>query len=246
MSACGALLFGRYAFPPNSRGYCGPPDHMALLERVASGSSDQGLVELERRFEGAYPYLALIARANGIDDPFDERVVDAYWIGNRYLERVEASSFYESLKERFKARMDPRSFHWLTTKLDLMARPHHNFHVLEVYKRAGLTRDSEAEITLERMDACRISWGEVMAVEKGCLVVARRALRLRGGKLVLGHPEVTQVAYELNGHSFVRQVAPGSVVSIHWNWACDTLTPGSLRRLRQRTAQYLRLANGTL
>ncbi len=56
----GALLFGRYAFPPNRLGYCGPSDSQALLEYVSERRTDQGLVELERRFEGAYPYLKLM------------------------------------------------------------------------------------------------------------------------------------------------------------------------------------------
>lgn len=246
MSEAGALLFGRYAFPPNSRGYCGPPDHLGILERVASGTADRGLVELERRFEGAYPYLALIARANGVADPFDERVVDAYWIGNPYLDRVTAALFHESLRERFRARMDTRSFHWLTSKLERMARPHHNFHVLEVSKRTGWTRDSHADITLQAMDACRISWGRVVAVEAGQLIVARRPLTLRGGKLAMGEEQIARVSREFRGHAFVGQVALGTVVSIHWNWACDTLTAGALRRLKERTAHCLQIANETI
>lgn len=246
MSRAGALLFGRYAFPPNSLGYCGPADYRGLFERVASRTADAGLVELERRFEGAYPYLALIARANGIADPLDERVVDAYWIGNRCLERVEASAFYESLRERFRPRMDGRSFHWLAEKLERMARPHHNFHVLEVSRRIGWTRDGRADITVQAMDSCRISWGEVMEVQPGELVVSRRPLALRGDRLVLGAPQPARVSHEFHGRSLLGPVAPGTVVSIHWNWACDTLTPGALRRLRQRTAQYLQMANQTL
>ncbi len=105
MSATGALLFGRYAFPPNQLGYCGPADHQALFDYVSSRTVDQGLVELERWFEGAFPYLQLIARANDIVDPFDERVVDAYWIGNQCLERVEAGTFHDSLHDRFANRM---------------------------------------------------------------------------------------------------------------------------------------------
>jgi hypothetical protein len=69
VSAAGALLFGRYAFPPNRLGYCGPDDQSAPLEYVAGGRPDRGLVELERRFEGAYPYLAPIALANRIPRP---------------------------------------------------------------------------------------------------------------------------------------------------------------------------------
>lgn len=111
----GPLRFGRCAFPPNRWGYCGPSDHQALLEHVAAHQSDRGLVELERHFAGAYPYLMLIARANHITDPLDRRVVEAYWLGNTYLEQVDATLFYSSLDERFRRRMSQGEFGWLTT-----------------------------------------------------------------------------------------------------------------------------------
>jgi uncharacterized protein DUF6390 len=242
----GALLFGRYAFPPNRLGYCGPDDSQALLEYVARGRPDKGLIELERRFEGAYPYLKLIAEANGIPDPFDRRVVEAYWIGNAYLERVDAARFYVSLGDRFKPRMDARSFEWLTGKLARGAKPHHNFHVFDVYMRAGLMHDARAKIAVETMDSCRISWGRVEAVDGPELVVARPRLFLREGKLALGDPEPLRVTRQVEGLGFADDARPGDTVSVHWNWACDVLTPSALARLARITQRYIALANETL
>jgi hypothetical protein len=106
----GLLLFGRYAYAPNRLGYCGPADHQSLFGYLTEGRVDTGLAQLARRFDGAYPYLLLIARANRLDDPFDPRVVEAYWIGNALLERVGAAPFFESLKARFLPRMKARDF----------------------------------------------------------------------------------------------------------------------------------------
>ncbi|MBO0744012.1 MAG: hypothetical protein J2P43_03255, partial [Candidatus Dormibacteraeota bacterium] len=181
MTAQGALLFGRYAFPPNQLGYCGPDDHAALFQYVAEQRPDRGLVELERRFEGAYPYLCLIAGANRIQDPFDSRVVDAYWIGNSLLEQVRPQDFYQSLEDRFRARMLAQQFRWMATKLEQGARPHHNFHVFEVYVRAGLMRNERAVAAIPPMDSCRISWGRVSEVDGGALVLERQPLEMRDG-----------------------------------------------------------------
>lgn len=244
--ADGALLFGHYAFPPNRLGYCGPDDHPALFQYVTNGVSDQGLIELGQRFDGAYPYLRLIARANNIADPFDRRVVEAYWIGNEYLERVGASPFYESLGERFRPRMDARSFTWLASKLEHGARPHHNFHVFEVYLRAGLMRDARAAIGLERMDNCRISWGRVAAVDGAELVVERPALVLQDGKLTLTEPQPKRVLRQIAGRGFADDARIGDAVSIHWNWVCEVLSASALHRLVRNTERYLALANATL
>ncbi len=246
MTAPGALLFGRYAFPPNQLGYCGPEDHRALLQYVAGKTVDKGLVELERRFEGAYPYLCLIAEANRIDDPFDERVVEAYWIGNELLERVEARPMHDSLRARFAPRMRNAEFGWLATKLEHGARPHHNFHVFDVYLRAGLMNDERATIALETMDSCRISWGRVEAVEADSLLVDRQPLVFIEGKLALGAAETRRITRQLDGHGFIDEVAPGDHVSMHWSWACDRLHHGAVARLQRNTERYLALANRTL
>jgi len=242
----GALLFGRYAFPPNRLGYCGPDDHPALFQYVTQGVTDGGLIDLERRFDGAFPYLRLIAQANNIPDPFDRRVVEAYWIGNSYLERVAASPFFQSLGERFRNRMDAGAFTWLASKLEHGARPHHNFHVFEVYQRAGLTRDRNANIGLNRIDSCRISWGRVAAVDGAELVVERSPLELREGKLTLTDPVPVRVVRQIDGRGFADGARVGDHVSMHWNWVCETLDPSSLRRLVANTKRYLALANQTL
>lgn len=245
MSLAGALTFGRYAFPPNQLGYCGPDDNGALFHYVAERSPDQGLIELERRFEGAYPYLCLIAQSNGITDPFDERVVDAYWIGNTLLDGVKATALGESMQRRFGSRMAGSDFKWLMTKIGA-ARPHHNFHVFDVYVRTGLMRDDTAPMVIGTMDNCRISWGTVSSAEGAELVVERPELVYENGKLALTEPRATRVARQRNGQGFVDHVKRGDVVSIHWSWACDTLTSGALARLRAATAMCLTLANQTI
>lgn len=246
MSAAGALLFGRYAFPPNQLGYCGPPDHEALLDYVAAGHADDGLVELERRFEGAYPYLRLIADANGLADTFDERVVEAYWIGNACLDAVEAGPFHDSMRERFAARMRNDQWRWLAGKMGLNARPHHNFHVFEIYTRAGLMNDERAAVAIETMDSCRISWGKVLVVEGDRLVIERRPLVLAEGKLALGAPVATSVTSQDQGRALAGRAVPGDVVSVHWSWACERLDRARLARLEAHTARCLAMASETL
>ena len=88
LTADGPLLFARYAYPPNELGYCGGDDHRALLEQTSAGVVDGGLRQSLREFEGAWPYLELIAAANHLDDPLDAKVVEAYWLGSALLERV--------------------------------------------------------------------------------------------------------------------------------------------------------------
>ena len=104
--ASGPVLFPRYAYGPNRFGYCGPDDADELLEAGAAGQ-DRVLRALAQRFEGAYPYLALIARSAGIADPLDRRVVEAYWLGSDLLRAVAVSAFGASIDEASELRERP-------------------------------------------------------------------------------------------------------------------------------------------
>jgi len=58
----GSVFFSRFAFPPNSLGYCGPSDTGLLKQVMVGGLS--GLEEMTHiipAFAGAWPYLELIA-----------------------------------------------------------------------------------------------------------------------------------------------------------------------------------------
>jgi uncharacterized protein DUF6390 len=142
--------------------------------------------------------------------------------------------------------MKSSEFGWLSRKVELSARPHHNFHVFDVYVRAGLMRNERADIAIEAMDSRRISWGRVAAVEDADLLVERSQLVLAGGKLTLSETRPFRASRQLDGRGFVDDVKVGDVVSIHWNWACDVLGPAALARLGRATQRSLALANLTI
>ena len=194
----GPLLFVRYAFMPNHLGYCGGDDSRTMFEYAVNAEEDDGLRQLERQFEGAYPYLQLIAMTNNIADPLDARVVEAYWVGNRLLDRVDMGTLYASIQDRFKRRTGPKEWRWLASKAPAGARPHHSFHVLEVFPRIGMMRSGAADHLVETMENCCIRWGLVRAAMGPDLIVEVHPLLLGEGRLSLGPPRIESVKRRLN------------------------------------------------
>ncbi|MBA2449620.1 MAG: hypothetical protein H0V51_16490 [Chloroflexi bacterium] len=237
----GMTRFVRYAFMPNRLRYCGGDDNRTLFEYGVQNVSDAGLTPLLRRFTGALPYLQLIARANNLADPFDTHVVEAYWLGNELLDRVEVRQLYDSLLERFGKQLQGRTRELVLGKAPAGARPHHSFHVLDVHSRVG-----ELGQSLATMDACRVSWGKVAVLEGAELRVARQPLVLRDGKLVLGETRTQDIVHQVDGGGFADGVKPGDWVSIHWDWACEVLTDRQRRNLERYTRYHLALANQTV
>lgn len=230
-------MFARFAYPPNALGYCGPDDACELLERTAAGAAGS-LRSLARRFEGAWPYLELIAHQNGIADPLDARVVEAYWIGNTLLDRVPVTAFRGSLEERFR----PRAGRAVTSLLDpvgLGGVPHHAFHVFGVYPWLGLLRGGVVDEPLRVLDRCRVRWGTVEALIGDRAVVRSRLLRWSGGRLWLGAAVVEEVRAADVGRALVDGLQVGDLVACHWDWVCTRLTPSQAEQLRRRTGQVL-------
>lgn len=242
----GPVLFARYAYSPNRLGLCGPEDAAALFGEATSGGGDRELRRLAEGFEGAYPYLQVIARANAIPDPLDARVVDAYWLGSPLLDQVTPALFADSLRTRFRPRLRPGTWRWLQGAAPAGGKPVHAFHVLDVFPKVGLMRGEQADRVVETMDACRVRWGRVLERIDDELVVNVVPLRLSGGLLELGPAEVQRVTAWQGGTGFVGGVAVGDVVSIHWDWACDVLTSGALDRLVAWTRAQLEVANQSI
>jgi hypothetical protein len=244
--APGPIRFARYAYGPNRLGYCGPEEVEELFEQATDGGEDAALRVLAHQFEGAFPYLELIAQANGIPDPLDGGVVEAYWLGSPLLDRVRPSQLGFSLERRFRPRLRGDGWEWLATKPSDGAVPVHAFHVLDVFPRLGLMRTGATDRALEIMDSCRIRWGRVLERDADWLVVSAVPLEMVEGRLRLAAARVERIRGWIDGAGFVDDVRPGDVLSIHWDWACERLDRAQLAALRRWTEREIEIANRTI
>lgn len=225
----GQAAFARYAYPPNELGYCGPAD---------SADSPAGVATHAREFDGAWPYLRIIADAANAD-PLDPEVVRSYWVGGPLLTRVAPDVVLDALRRTFAGQV--------TGLLDDLAAPvgvlpHHSFHVFVVYPWVGFL-DRDAVTALRVLQDCRIRWGTVTTVEGEHAVIDSRPLTFHDGILRLGDPAPQRVRWSKAGASLIAAPAIGATVSAHWDWVCDTLTETDCLALSGATQTTLDLVN---
>ena len=173
----GHAVFARYAFPPNELGYCGPADAGVLLR----GDDAVRLASHARDFDGAWPYLQMIADAVNIADPLDEQIVRAYWVGGPLLSRVDEETLLSRLRTSFAGQV--------TGLLDDPSLPgalaHHSFHVFAVYPWVRFL-DRDPTTPLNVMQQCRIRWGTVESVRGDHAEILSQPLTYESGRLGLG------------------------------------------------------------
>lgn len=241
----GVLRCTRYAFGPNRLHYCGPDANREILHYLEQDHSDAGLKTLLSQFQTMYPYLRRIADSNNIRDPFDDRVVSAYWLGNDLLENVSKKELYDHLADdhNLKKRLDGKSFSRVADSIGKGAIPHHSFHVFAIWKRTGHVVQAH---TVESMDACRVSAGKVLAVSGPFLTVSVKPLMMHEGKLALGEPIQKRIIRHFEAREDIEQVKIGDIVSIHWDVPCEVITSQQATLLERYTKESIVLANQIL
>jgi len=243
MSLAGSLMCARYAFMPNKLKYCGPDENKTLFEYVTNRQPDAGLAEMLAEFKGAWPNLTFIAHANGIADPLDHKVVEAYWLGNSLLNNISAKQYADYTAEQFKKQLSPSAKEPLMKRLDAGGRPHHNFYVYYLF---GLRGGKSRLITagLPTINQCRISWGKVrQVINDQTLLVDSEQIAWND---YLGEPCLIPITREVTcsweGKSFVPPIQIGTYVSIHWDWVCDVLDTYQLKNLSRYDHKFLGLS----
>jgi hypothetical protein len=241
----GIMRCSRYSFGPNRLHYCGPDANKELQSLIEYGEANPELSILLRQFKTLYPYLQYISRTNGIAEPFDSRVVEAYWLGNKLLETNKLEKFYRFLIDDLsvKKKVNSKEFEWLEKKIAQGAVPHHSFHVLNVWQMAGLG-DKLDEV--ERMDECLINCGKVLKINGAEITVLTEPLVYENGKLALGAMGEKKINRRLEAEYDIEQMRPGQIVSFHWSVPCEIITEGQAKNLKKYILQSINFANQTI
>lgn len=250
MNDQGLLLCLKYAFSPNLLGYCGPSKSSNLIDHLKEESADGEVADILSQFSTLYPYLRLIARSNKIDDPFEKRVVEAYWLGNSLLEQVSGLEYFYFLKEMLLLEKKLNQQNFLQIKKRVLSWsliPHHSFHVFNIFRRTG--KDPSFH-TLKTMDSCRIGWGKIVVSPKDLkmerVLVETRPLTIKNKRLVLGEETIKEVRLGYREKEFIFSLKKGDWISFHWGYLSDILDKQQVINLSYYTQRSINFYNKSM
>ncbi len=242
----GIMLCSRYSFGPNRLHYCGPDANREMASLIESGESDIGLAHILKQFQTLYPYLRHIARANNIENPFNRKVVEAYWIGNELLETIEKRTLHNFLIDdlHIKDKVDNKEFRWIEEKIGQGALPHHSFHVLNIWRHNKDAKNIAQK--LESMNECCITSGTVTSVFGPSITVSSKLITYSKGRFSMGEPIIRVLTRQLESEYDIEQIKIGQIVSIHWGVPCEVITEKQRKVLEKYTLKNIAFANQTV
>ena len=237
----GLKLAAIYGYPPSKLGFCGlgTRKNLTTINNYLGGKKglESKVRQILSTFEAAFSYYQLIAQKNSIKDPFDQGVVEAYWLGNELLENVTGEDLRKLVLTDFvrPGLLKPEQ---AKTKADLIkktTRAHHSFHVLFIGSITG-----RIKLVGKLVDICRVSWGKVKDVGPKSILVSYKPLIDMDGKYSYG-PRVDQaLTWEKSNRLDLQK---GKVVSFHWGKVCQILTRGQKENLIKYTKQNINTFN---
>jgi hydrogenase maturation factor len=221
MSLAGLRLAAIYGFTPCRLGFCGSGNNnnIKILEQFIK--KDNSLSNKARQiligFEAAYPYYQLIAKVNKIHDPFDLRVVEAYWVGNKLLDKVDKLNFSKMISTSF---IKPGLFSQAQAQPKIKKIPnkfylHHSWHVLFIGSVTG-----RVNFTPKIVNLCVPLLARVKKTGEKALVLCRVLKKIKKNKWQLSDWIEKKVIHDTN---FINSLKTGDMVVLHWGRVCQKI-----------------------
>jgi hypothetical protein len=188
-----------------------------LQQEDPSPSREKNAREVMKNLSTLFPYLSLIGESANLD-PFHKDVVEAYFLGNDLIERVNHDDLIELAGKLTKTKSP--------LILSRKFKATHNSYVFCISPYVKRRREG----VLVFMDLCSISSGVVREVlEKVPVVVVER-------KTLRGEVVCEKMIYD---KTTVGEIKIGDQVATHWRRVVKTLNNKEVKNLEHYNKQVL-------
>lgn len=236
----GLKLAVSFSITPNRLGFCGPQgskEQGILREFLYTGKDQNQARKILEKFEGAFSYYQLIAKKNKIRDPFQEKVIEAYWIGNELLEKINAGDLGEMIMKKFTrpGLLTKNEAKKRIKNIPSQAKPHHSFHVY-IFGTVTGTIDLN---TPNLKNICRVGWGRVVKIYNSKSKISVEYQPIVGTKkLHFGKRSLKELDWN---RDTVSNLKCGDWVAFHWGAVCKSIDQKERHNLKKYTQNILNL-----
>ncbi len=235
----GFKIAGLYGLRPNRLNFCGPEkeEERQLIYDYICGKKDfdyNTLFNIFSQFTGAFTYYKLIAEKNLIKNPFDEKVVRAYWIGNDLLEKINKNDMVQMIANNFLELGLVEMANLRIENLPSSAKPHHSFNVYYLGAVSGTITFNDLIL-----DLCRIGWGKVKKVfiKEGVVDVVYMPIIKKREKFVFGRPVEKKRMWDKN---LIPKIKKGDWVTFHWGQIVEKISRKEVAELKKYTENTIK------
>ncbi len=204
----GLALNLKYSIAPNSLGYCGCANSdntfINFVKNPNKNKLKKTLTDLES-FTGVKNYCEFIGKCNSLKK-FDDRVLNAYWIGNELLKQASGKKIQNLIKSFYSNGLITKETEQKMLSKNLNnAIPHHSFHVLFF-----TSFSKKLKKNIENKSNCLITWGKILEEKNSKFLVNAVILQKKNKKIKLVEKQKTINKSLCNGKI-------GKIFSINWN-----------------------------
>lgn len=216
------------------------PLRKKLLDFIIN-SNIKNLPEIKSLLKNTDPYLfyRVIALANDIENPFDERVVKAYWFGNDLLENIKREHIEKIVSDYCVIENPLIPALLLIKKLNL--RGIILTHLIYVFNWFLAVKDSDDAIKKNKneIENCQVSFGKVEVIKKEF-----RKATVSCGPLIFGGIILSdRVAMKEFSSELVVGLKIGDIVACHKGDIVSILDGSEADSLLNYTQRSLNLIN---
>ena len=227
----------RFAIGPGAShlSSCGPETAPGTLLRYLQTGEDSGIHEMLKKYPNLDSFQATLAEIAGLD-PFDPQVQEAYWLGNRLLQKATDPENYEKLLNHYQRH---GAFSGFIAELK-KRKPqetifHHNFQVAWI----GIENiGGKLDRSLGAVNQCMIRGGKVMNISGNTAHVNQFTLeKSAGNQYYLGIKE-QEIKFDT---ALVDNLQPGDLVATHWGAVATQISQNQLTALEYWTERVVEL-----
>lgn len=206
----------------------------SFLKFLRGSEINRNEIEKAVKFLDSFPFYQLIAWQNNICNPFEEKVVRAFWLGNGLLRKIKK----EQLAGFFKENKNFPIFLLNKFFTFIGAVPHHNFDVLWTAKL--MMENPKVSIGfLIDINNCLIRGGQVCSFEGESLMVHTHRINFLKGRFFL-----TESKEIIDARLLAENLNVGDFVSIHQGLAREKIEKKTAENIFEITKGALSFFGG--